>query len=71
MSDMRIGREEIFGPVLSIMPYKEGDCQRLGARSSLQIRSGHGGSTRVSLPDRLFNYPAWDERPRLVLQAIG
>jgi hypothetical protein len=47
---MRIGREEIFGPVLSIMPYKDGDCQRLGARSSLQIRSGHGGSTRVSEP---------------------
>ena len=69
-SDMRIAREEIFGPVLSIMPYKDEDEAIAIANDTVY---GLGAHVQSSDPDQArrvaaciragqvhINYPAWD-----------
>ena len=69
-SDMRIAREEIFGPVLSIMPYKDEEEAIAIANDTVY---GLGAHVQSSDPERArrvaariragqvhINYPAWD-----------
>jgi hypothetical protein len=68
--DMRIAREEIFGPVLAIMPYDSVDevvehRQRHRLRPGL-LHPGQGHARRAKVAARMrtgnvyINYPAWD-----------
>ncbi|MBY4611607.1 aldehyde dehydrogenase family protein [Rhizobium sp. 9T] len=69
-SDMRIAREEIFGPVLSIMPYKDEEEAISIANDTVYGLGAHVQSSdperarRVALRIRAgqvhINYPAWD-----------
>ncbi|MEH7872305.1 aldehyde dehydrogenase family protein [Rhizobium laguerreae] len=69
-SDMRIAREEIFGPVLSIMPYKNEEEAIAIANDTVYGLGAHVQSSdperarRVALRIRAgqvhINYPAWD-----------
>jgi aldehyde dehydrogenase (NAD+) len=69
---MRIAREEIFGPVLSIMPYRDEEEAVVIANDTVY---GLGSHVQSSDPDRArrfasriragqvhINYPAWDGR---------
>jgi aldehyde dehydrogenase (NAD+) len=69
-SDMRIAREEIFGPVLSIMPYRHDEEAIAIANDTVY---GLGAHVQSSDPERArriaarlragqvhINYPAWD-----------
>ncbi|MGV4797021.1 aldehyde dehydrogenase family protein [Rhizobium sp. F40D2] len=69
-SDMRIAREEIFGPVISIMPYKDEDEAISIANDTVY---GLGAHVQSSDPERArrvaarvragqvhINYPPWD-----------
>ncbi|MBB6219609.1 aldehyde dehydrogenase family protein [Rhizobium leguminosarum] len=69
-SDMRIAREEIFGPVISIMPYKDDEEAIAIANDTVY---GLGAHVQSSDPERArrvaariragqvhINYPAWD-----------
>lgn len=69
-SDMRIAREEIFGPVISIMPYKDEEEAIAIANDTVY---GLGAHVQSSDPERArrvaariragqvhINYPAWD-----------
>jgi aldehyde dehydrogenase (NAD+) len=69
-SDMRIAREEIFGPVISIIPYKDEDEAIAIANDTVY---GLGAHVQSSDPERArrvaagirsgqvhINYPAWD-----------
>ncbi|AJC83145.1 aldehyde dehydrogenase protein (plasmid) [Rhizobium etli bv. phaseoli str. IE4803] len=68
--DMRIAREEIFGPVLSIMPYKDEEEAISIANDTVYGLGAHVQSPdperarRVALRIRAgqvhINYPAWD-----------
>jgi len=68
--DMRIAREEIFGPVLSIMPYDsvEQAVERAndtvyGLASYIQtkdIQKAREVATRMRTGNVHINYPAWD-----------
>ena len=70
--DMRIAREEIFGPVLSIMPYRdEEDAVRiandtpygLGAHvQSQDLERARRVALRIRAGQVHINYPAWDAR---------
>ncbi|MGO8092885.1 aldehyde dehydrogenase family protein [Rhizobium leguminosarum] len=69
-SDMRIAREEIFGPVLSIMPYRHDEEAIAIANDTVYGLGAHVQSSdperarRVALRIRAgqvhINYPAWD-----------
>jgi aldehyde dehydrogenase (NAD+) len=68
--DMRIAREEIFGPVLSIMPYRdEEDALRLANDTvyglGAHVQSADLGRARrfaagIRAGQVLINNPAWD-----------
>ena len=69
-SDMRIAREEIFGPVLSIMPYRDeeeaiaiANDTVYGLGSHLQSRDTERArrvASRIRAGQVHINYPAWD-----------
>ncbi len=68
--EMRIAREEIFGPVLSIMPYRdEAEALRIANDTvyglGAQVQSGDLGRARrfaagIRSGQVHINYPAWD-----------
>jgi aldehyde dehydrogenase (NAD+) len=68
--DMRIAREEIFGPVLSIMPYRDeaeaiaiANGTDYGLSSHLQSADrerAHRFAARIRAGQVHINYPAWD-----------
>lgn len=68
--DMRIAREEIFGPVLSIMSYRDEDdaisiandsVYGLGAHvQSSNLERARRVATRIRAGQVHINYPAWD-----------
>ncbi|RUM23981.1 aldehyde dehydrogenase family protein [Rhizobium vallis] len=68
--DMRIAREEIFGPVLSIMPYKDEEEAIAIANDTVYGLGAHVQSpdperarrvaTRIRAGQVHINYPAWD-----------
>jgi aldehyde dehydrogenase (NAD+) len=70
--DMRIAREEIFGPVLSILPYRDeeeaiaiANDTVYGLGSHLQSRDPERArrvASRIRAGQVLINYPAWDGR---------
>jgi len=70
--DMRIAREEIFGPVLSILPYRDeeeaiaiANDTIYGLGSHLQSRDPERArrvASRIRAGQVLINYPAWDGR---------
>ncbi|TAK99131.1 MAG: aldehyde dehydrogenase family protein [Rhodospirillaceae bacterium] len=70
--DMRIAREEIFGPVLSILPYRdEEEAIRIandtvyGLGSHLQSNDPERArriASRIRAGQVLINYPPWDGR---------
>jgi len=69
---MRIAREEIFGPVLSIMPYRDeaeaiaianDTVYGLGSHLQSQNRErAHRVAARIRAGQVHINYPAWDGR---------
>ncbi len=69
-NDMRIAREEIFGPVLSILPYdsveqavEEANDTVYGLASYIQaadIEKARAVATRMRTGNVYINYPAWD-----------
>lgn len=69
---MRIAREEIFGPVLSIMPYRDEEEAVViandtvyGLGSHLQSRDPERArrfASRIRAGQVHINYPAWDGR---------
>ena len=68
--EMRIAREEIFGPVLSIMPYEDEDdavriandtCYGLGAHvQSADLERARRVAMRIRAGQVHINHPAWD-----------
>ena len=72
MPSMRIAREEIFGPVLSIMPYRDEEEAVViandtvyGLGSHLQSRDPERArrfASRIRAGQVHINYPAWDGR---------
>jgi len=72
MPKMRIAQEEIFGPVLSIMPYRDeaegialANDTVYGLGSHLQSQDGERArrvASRIRAGQVHINYPAWDGR---------
>jgi len=68
--DMRVAREEIFGPVLSIMPYRDEEDAALIANDTIYGLGSHVQSrdpararrfaSRIRAGQVHINYPAWD-----------
>jgi aldehyde dehydrogenase (NAD+) len=68
--DMRIAREEIFGPVLSIMPYRDEEVAVVIANDTVYGLGSHVQScdperarrfaSRIRAGQVHINYPAWD-----------
>jgi aldehyde dehydrogenase (NAD+) len=68
--DMRIAREEIFGPVLAILPYRDEDEALAIANDTVYGLAAHVQSgdpararrfaARIRAGQVLINYPAWD-----------
>ncbi|MGO4835294.1 aldehyde dehydrogenase family protein, partial [Rhizobiaceae sp. 2RAB30] len=69
-NDMRIAREEIFGPVLSILPYdsveqavEQANDTVYGLASYIQagdIEKARAAAARMRTGNVYINYPAWD-----------
>ena len=79
---MRIAREEIFGPVLAIMPYDsveqavdQANDTDYGLASYIQtkdIRKARAAASRMRTGNVHINYPAWDAGDAVRrLQAVG